>query len=832
MGQSTEQAVGGGESPPPYEPSEIEAKWQDRWEADRLYVTPDEDPEGRERWYQLTMFPYTSGDLHIGHWYAIAPSDTAARYQRMLGKNVLFPIGFDAFGLPAENAAIRDGTHPLTWTYANVETMRGQLQRMGASFDWTREVVTSDPEYYRWTQWWFLQLLKHDLAYRKMAPANWCPSCQTVLANEQVLRGDDEVGRCERCESVVETRDLEQWFFRITKYADELLDFGAIDWPSRIKAMQTNWIGRSEGAEIRFPLDGKAGGSEAIPVFTTRADTLFGVTYLVLAPEHALVAALTTPEQRGAVEGYVAATRLASEIERQSTTREKTGVFTGASVRHPLTGAEVPVWVADYALVSYGTGAVMGVPAHDTRDYAFATKFGLPIPVVIAPPDWEGQSLGEAYVGEGRMVNSGAFDGLSGEEGKAAVAGKLAEEGWGGVTVSYRLRDWLISRQRYWGAPIPVVYCERCGAVPVPEDQLPVLLPADAEFLPTGESPLARHAGFTEVTCPDCEGPARRETDTMDTFMCSSWYMFRYVDPHNDAAPVGMDLARRWLPVDQYTGGAEHAVMHLLYVRFFTKAARDMGVLPIGEPFQRLFNQGTILKGGQKMSKSRGNVVNPDDFVGRVGADVVRTYLMFLGPWDQGGDWDDSGIQGLSRWLNRVWQLVLRPVERAEEAESARTIQRLMHQMIRRVTEDLERFHFNTMLAAMMEFTNALTRERERGAVDGAAWDAAIEALVLCLAPSAPHVAEELWERLGRPYSVHRQAWPAWEVALTAEEEVTLVVQVNGKVRDRLTVAVGLGEAEARAAAEGSLKVAAQLEGASIRKVVYVPDKLINLVAG
>ena len=827
----TKSAASSGAELPAYRPSAIETKWQLRWEADGLYQVLDDDFTPRDRWYLLTMFPYTSGDLHIGHWYAIAPSDTAARYQRMRGKDVLFPIGFDAFGLPAENAAIREGIHPMTWTAANVETMRKQLRRMGPSFDWTREVVTSDPEYYRWTQWWFLQLLRHDLAYRKRAPANWCPSCQTVLANEQVLRGEDEVGRCERCGSVVERRDLEQWFFRITKYADELLDFSTIDWPSRIEAMQTNWIGRSEGVEIRFPLGDGVRGGEAIPVFTTRADTVFGVTYLVLAPEHPLVEVLTMPGQRDAVEAYVAVARQASEIERQSTTREKTGVFTGGSVLHPLTGVEIPVWVADYVLPSYGTGAVMGVPAHDTRDFEFATKFQLPIAVVIASPDWDGQLLREAYVGGGRMVNSGEFDGLSVEEGKTAVTAKLAAVGLGGASVSYRLRDWLISRQRYWGAPIPVVYCDHCGIVPVPEDELPVLLPADAEFLPTGESPLARHHGFTQVACPECEGPARRETDTMDTFVCSSWYMFRYLDPHSDEAPLQMEQARRWLPVDQYTGGAEHAVMHLLYARFFTKAARDMGVLPVGEPFQRLFNQGTILKGGQKMSKSRGNVVNPDIFVQRLGADVVRSYLMFLGPWDRGGDWDDSGIQGLSRWLNRVWQLVLGPVKRTEAAESARATRRLTHQMIRRVTEDMERFHFNTMLAAMMEFTNALSGERERGFVDGAAWDEAIEALVLCLAPSAPHLAEELWERLGRPYSVHQQAWPAWNAELAAAAVVTLVVQVNGKVRDRLTVAVGLGEEEAQAAAEGSARVAAQLTGLSIRKVIYVPDKLINLVA-
>ena len=815
---------------PPYHPQSIEPKWQARWEADGLHRTPDDDP--RPRWYALTMFPYTSGDLHIGHWYALAPSDVAARYHRMRGQNVLFPIGFDAFGLPAENAAIRENIHPHTWTYRNVERMRTQLRSMGASFDWSREVITSDPEYYRWTQWWFLLLYKNDLAYRKMAPANWCPSCQTVLANEQVLRAEGEAGRCERCETTVVQRDLEQWFFRITRYADELLDFRAIDWPERIRLMQTNWIGRSEGAEITFPLEQPLDGGDALPVFTTRADTLFGVTYLVLAPEHPLVDRLTTPDQRAAVDAYVAATRRETEIERQSTTREKTGVFTGAFCRHPFTNAPIPIWIADYVLLTYGTGAVMGVPAHDTRDFEFATQFGFDIPVVIAPPDWNGEPLREAYLGDGVMVHSPGFDGLSVADGKRAVANQLRALNLGGPAVTYRLRDWLISRQRYWGAPIPIIFCDRCGIVPVPEGDLPVLLPQDADFRPTGESPLARHPGFLHVPCPQCEGLARRESDTMDTFMCSSWYWFRYLDPHNDHAPFDRALADRWLPVDQYTGGAEHAVMHLLYARFFTKAAADMGVVPVREPFQRLFNQGAILKGGAKMSKSRGNVVNPDEFVDRFGADAVRVYLMFVGPWDQGGDWDDAGIQGPVRWLQRLWTLALQPPARTANPASAQRLRRAAHQMIRRVTEDIERFHFNTMIAAMMECTNALARERDAGPVDAAAWDEAIDALLLCLAPSAPHLCEELWALRGRPYSVHQQPWPDWDPAWTATEQITLVVQVNGKLRDRLTLPASLTEAYARAAAEASVNVQAYTAGHALRKVIYVPDKLINLVVG
>ncbi len=837
-------------APPPYDPVAIEATWQARWEADGLYRTPDDDV--RPRFYSLTMYPYTSGDIHIGHWYAIAPSDAAARYQRMLGNNVLFPIGFDAFGLPAENAAIRQGIHPHKWTYANIERMRRQLRRMGASFDWSREVITSDPEYYRWTQWWFLQLLKHDLAYRKLAPANWCPSCQTVLANEQVLRDAEGLGHCERCESVVEVRDLEQWFFRITNYADELLDFSSIDWPTRIQTMQTNWIGRSQGAEIRFPLEtpiraasdhapahpepveGRARAEtwDAITVFTTRPDTLFGATFMVLAPEHPLVPSLTTDQQRPAVEAYVRSARLATEIDRQSTEGEKSGVFTGSYARHPFTGERLPIWIADYVLLSYGAGAVMGVPAHDSRDFAFARRYGLDIPVVIAPPDWDGAPLADAYLDDGVMVNSREFDGLSVEEGKRRVPEALAERGLGGPAVTYRLRDWLVSRQRYWGAPIPVIYCDACGVVPVPEEQLPVLLPEDAEFLPTGESPLARHSGFRAVPCPHCDKPARRETDTMDTFMCSSWYMFRYLDPHNEEAPLGREPARKWLPVQQYTGGAEHAVMHLLYARFFTKAARDMGVIPVGEPFARLFNQGVITKDGHKMSKSRGNVVNPDDWVGKLGADAVRLYLMFLGPWDQGGDWDDSGIQGHVRWLNRVWKLALSPAGRLINEPNAQRVRRLTHQMIQKVSEDIAAFRFNTMLAAMMEFTNALSRERDAGPVDGPAWDEAIGALVLCLAPSAPHIAEELWQRLGYEYSVHTQDWPQWDPELVRAESVTLVVQVNGKVRERLQLGAGLSQDEARTAAQASGRVQTHLAGKTVRNVIYVPDKLINFVAG
>ena len=813
--------------PPAYDPSEIEPRWRERWEIDGLYRVDNDDP--RPPFYFLTMLPYTSGDLHIGHWYAMAPSDVAARWHRMQGKNVLFPLGFDAFGLPAENAAINNNIHPKQWTYSNVENMTRQLKTMGGSFDWRREFATSDPEYYRWTQWWFLKLYEHGLAYRAGAYCNFCPGCGTVLANEQVQRNDDGLGVCERCESIVEAKQMEQWLFRTTAYADELLNFDGIDYPEPIKLMQRNWIGRSEGAEISFPLGRKVADHERITVFTTRPDTLFGCTFMVLAPEHRLVAELTTDEHCADVEAYIEQTRRQNEIERQSTTKEKTGVFIGAYAKHPFTGEDIQIWIADYVLLSYGTGAVMGVPAHDERDFAFASARGIPIPVVIAPPDWDGDELSEAYTGPGPMVNSGEFDGTDWQDGKLAVADALDELGLGGRTVSYRLRDWLISRQRYWGAPIPMIYCDSCGIVPVPEDELPVLLPDDAEFLPTGASPLERHEGFVNADCPQCGEPARRETDTMDTFMCSNWYMYRYVDPHNHHAPIGRELANEWLPIDIYTGGAEHAVMHLFYARFFAKAARDMGILEIDEPFTRLFNQGTITKDGFKMSKSRGNVVNPDDWVGKFGADTVRLYLMFLGPWEGGGDWDDSGISGQWRWLNRVWNLVLGNVETG--SDSADAIRRATHAMIGKVTQDIERFRFNTMIAAMMEFTNELQSIRDNSRVDGDAWREAIESLLLCLAPSAPHITEELWQQLGREGSIHEQSWPEYNEALAQAETVTVVVQVNGKLRERLELAPGASQEDAESAARASVRVAGQLAGKTLRRVIWVPDKLLNFVA-
>jgi len=810
--------------PERYDPQKVEKKWQQRWAEDRLYEVSEDSP--KPKWYALTMFPYTSGDLHIGHWYNNAPADVHARYKRMQGYNVLHPMGFDAFGLPAENAAIRRGIHPFTWTMKNIENMRRQLKSIGAIYDWGREVITCLPEYYKWTQWFFLRLFEHDLAYRGKAPVNWCPQCQTVLANEQVV-GE---GVCERCGTAVIRRDLEQWFFRITRYADELMEHEGLDWPERIKLMQRNWVGKSSGTEIAFGLDHPSLAEKEIRVFTTRPDTVFGVTFMVLAPEHPLVAKLTSPDKKAKVEDYIVKSRRQSERERLSTEKEKDGVFIGAYATNRLNGQKVPIWIADYVLLSYGTGAVMAVPAHDERDFAFAKKYNLPIPVVIAPPDWDGKDLEAAYTEPGTMVNSGQFNGLSSEEGIEVISSYLEERGWGKRTVSYKLRDWLISRQRYWGAPIPIIYCQKCGIVPVPEGDLPVLLPEDAEFRPTGESPLKYHEKFVNTKCPRCQSPAKRETDTMDTFMCSSWYFLRYASPKFKKAAFDPQKVRYWLPVDLYTGGAEHAVMHLFYARFFIKAIRDMGLVDFGEPFTRLFNQGTIISGKHKMSKSRGNVINPDDYVAELGADAVRAYMMFLGPWEQGGEWNDSGISGMGRWLGRVWHLVLegyQPAATSRQAEAE--LVRLRHQTIKKVSEDMERMRFNTMLAALMEFTNYLGKVRESGAVGAGVWEESIKTLLLLLAPTAPHMTEELWQQRGYKYSIHNQEWPKWDAALAKDEITTRIVQVGGKLRDRILVPASTTEVEFEQIAAASTRVKPYLEGKQYT-TIHVPGILINFV--
>ena len=810
-----------------FAPVSIDRKWQERWERDELHKVPDDDP--RPKWYEMTMYPYPSGDLHIGHWYAMAPSDAHARFRRMQGYNVLHPIGFDAFGLPAENAAISRGIHPYDWTMDNIENMRRQLRSIGAIYDWDREVVCCDPEYYRWNQWFFLKLYEQGLAYRANAPVVWCPSCVTVLANEQVLNG-----ACERCGAVITRRDLEQWFFRITDYADRLMDFsGLVDWPDKILTMQNNWIGKSTGVEISFDIGSLGLEEREIRTFTTRIDTIYGVTFLVLAPEHPLVEKLTLSQRRQEVDDYVAQARRTSEIDRLSADKEKTGVFTGSYAVNRLNYERVPIFISDYVLMTYGTGAVMGVPAHDARDFEFARKYRLPVRQVIAPISWDGKDLAEAYLGDGFMTNSGAYDGMTNEEGVEAISDDVEKSGWGKRSVSYRIRDWLISRQRYWGTPIPMIYCDSCGVVPVPEGDLPVLLPQDAEFKPSGESPLVVNAEFVNTVCPSCGGPGRRETDTMDTFMDSSWYMMRYISPHFSDGPADPEQIKSWMPVDQYTGGAEHAVMHLLYSRFFIKALHDMGMVDFEEPFLRLFNQGVILgQDHEKMSKSRGNVVAPDDVVGVLGADAVRCFLMFIGPWDHGGPWSGEGINGIARWLNRVWDIASRDASALEGSGDAaeRETERLLHQTVRKCYNDLDKFKFNTAIASLMELTNHLNKVWADSSVSPEMWSECVEKLLLMLAPMAPHLTEELWERAGRQYSIHQQSFPAWDEDMAADEVFTLVVQVNGKVRDKLEVPVGIPESEAQELAMASPRVQSFLDGKAIDKTVYVPGRLLNVV--
>lgn len=807
-----------------YNFSESEKKWRQRWEEQGLYKTSREK-EG-EKYYALTMLPYTSGDLHIGHWYAIVPSDARARYKRMCGYNVLFPMGFDAFGLPAENAAIKHNIHPGKWTYANVERMRKQLKTMGAMFDWDTEIITCDPEYYKWNQWLFLKFFEQGLAYKKYSPVDWCPKCNTTLAREQVV-GEDRV--CDRCDTPVEKRDLNQWYLKITDYAEELLDFSGLDWPERVKTMQTNWIGRSQGVEFSMAVKNHP---DTFPVFTTRIDTIFGVSFVVLAPEHPLVEKITTPEQAKAVQDYVHTATRRTEIERLSTAKEKDGVFTGAYAVHPYTGHDLPIYIADYVLMSYGTGSIMAVPAHDQRDFDFARRYQLPIPPVIAPAEGLNEPLEQAWSGPGRLVNSGSWSGLDNEEAAARLTADIEARGLGQAKVNYRLRDWLVSRQRYWGTPIPIIHCPHCGQVGVPEDQLPVLLPADAEFRPTGESPLRFHAGFLHTTCPKCGGPAERETDTMDTFFDSSWYQYRYVSPKEDKYPFDPQEVEHWLPVDQYTGGVEHATMHLLYVRFFTKAMRDVGLIKISEPMTALFNQGIILgEDSEKMSKSRGNVIAPDDLVQEYGADAVRVYMMFMAPWELGGPWNSEGIGGVTRFLNRVWRLAAdEPSEQTPEPIAPADFKRLLHKTIHRVTGDMENFKFNTMISALMEFSNHLTKHQGGAISETALWQQAIDTLLLMLAPLAPFMAEELWRRRGHTDSIHLQQWPQYDSEALIDKSVTVPIQVNGKLRDTITIATGLDREAAVQAAKSSAKIALALENKKIIKIIWVQDKLLNLV--
>jgi len=809
-----------------YIPSKIEKKWQKKWEQDGLY-NADIDHK-KKKYYALTMLPYPSGNLHIGHWYAMTPSDARARYLRMKGYNVMFPMGFDAFGLPAENAAIKRNIHPKKWTYANIEHMREQLRTMGTMFDWRREAVSCDPEYYRWTQWFFAQLFKNDMTYRKMSPVDWCPQCNTTLAREQVW-GDDR--HCERCDTPVIKKKLAQWFFRITNYADELLDFSQIDWPNRVRLLQTNWIGKSKGASVVF----KTEDGDPMEVFTTRPDTLWGATFMVLAPEHPLVDKLTTIEKKAEVDAYIGEAILQTEIQREATDKEKTGVFTGGYAINPVNGEKIPVWVADYVLMTYGTGAIMGVPAHDKRDFAFARKFGIEVRVVIQPddmPDLDGATMPEAVPANGTMVNSGHLSGTQASETIERAIAFIEEKGVGKAAVTYRIRDWLISRQRYWGAPIPIIYCEKCGAVPVPDEQLPVLLPDDVEWKPTGESPLKLHPTWRFTTCPVCGGKAERETDTMDTFMCSSWYHLRYLSPQCDTGPFNQKEYDYWMPVDTYTGGTEHATMHLIYTRFFQKAFRDIGVLKGDEPMLQFRSQGQILgPDGQRMSKSRGNVVDPDEQVKNFGADTVRAFLCFGYRWQDGGPWDGGNIQGSFRWLIRVWAAFLETGKKGNNTEKIeKNIRRKLHQTLRNATRDFEQFEFNTIISGLMELINDMIVFKEAGGWNTDVWNEAVDVYLRMMAPITPHIAEELWAQLGKPYSIHQQDWPQVDEDATIEEMFTLVIQVNGKVRDKVRVSVGIGEEKAKEIALASEHVQKYLGGKQPRKVICVPGRLVNIV--
>jgi len=831
-----------------FNPQVFEPKWQAKWEADKLYRSVIDN--SRPKHYALTMLPYPSGDLHIGHWFSMTPPDARARFKRMQGYNVLFPMGFDAFGLPAEGAAIKNNIHPKKWTYANIERMRKQMRSMGAMFDWEREAVSADPDYYKWTEWFFIQLFKHGLAYRKKAFVDWCPKDNTTLAREQV-KGEDRV--CDRCGTPVIKKELEQWFFKATKYADELLRFDEIDWPDSIKVSQTNWIGRSEGASVTFRIlppspagrgaGGEGEGGDAIEIFTTRPDTLWGATFMVMSPEHPLVEKITSPENEEAVREYKAQAEKQTDIQREAKDKEKTGVFTGGYAINPVNEERIPIWIADYVLMSYGTGAIMAVPAHDERDFAFARKFGLKIIPVIQPEGvaLDGGTMVEAYSHEGVMINSGPFNGTPATNDKGlknpaikAVIEYIEQKGVGKRDVNYRYRDWLISRQRFWGAPIPMVYCETHGWNPVPDDQLPVLLPDDiAEWKPTGESPLKFHPTWKNTTCPIGGEPAIRETDTMDTFMCSSWYHLRYLSPHDDKAPFADEEYNYWMPVDTYTGGSEHATMHLLYFRFFHKALRDMGITEGNEPVVQLRNQGMVLaEDNSKMSKSKNNVVAPDVLVNKYGADTVRAYLMFFARWQQGAPWDPQGIEGTSRWMRRVWALYTDPTPpKTNSAFDGTQLRRRLHQTLAKVTNDFENFDFNTVISSLMELMNEMYKAREAGAVGSSAWSEALEIYLKMMAPVAPHVTEELWTKhLGKPYSIHQQSWPKVDEAAAKEDMIELPVQINGKVRDRITVPAEAGEEQIKAAALASEVVQKYLEGKEPRKVIVANGRLVSIV--
>ena len=822
-----------------YNFEEIEAKWQKIWVENNQYATADfsERPE----YYCLEMFPYPSGNLHMGHVRNYSIGDVVARFKSMRGFDVLHPMGWDAFGLPAENAAIKHGNmHPADWTFANIDNMRAQLKQLGLSYDWSREVATCHPGYYKWTQWLFLQLFHNDMAYKKYAAVNWCPSCATVLANEQVK--DDG---CERCGAPVEKKNLDQWFFKITDYADRLLaDLDKLPgWPEKVKIMQRNWIGRSEGAELTFKVKDS---EESITVYTTRPDTVFGVSYMVLAPEHPLVEKLIVgTAQEKEVKAFVEQMRTLSDTDRTSDEVEKIGVLTGAYCINPFNGVSVPILVANYVLLEYGTGCVMGVPAHDQRDFEFAGKYKLPVQVVIQPTGetLEPAKMQQAYEDEGFLVNSGQFDGMANAEAIRAITKYAEEKGIGSGKVNFRLRDWLISRQRYWGVPIPIIYCDKCGTVPVPDKDLPVSLPYEVEFKPTGRSPLADYEPFVNTVCPTCGGPARRETDTMDTFVCSSWYFYRYTSPRDESRAWGKANVDRWMPVDQYIGGVEHAILHLLYARFFAKVFYDLKLISVQEPFENLLTQGMVLKEGAKMSKSKGNVVSPEDIIRRYGADTARLFILFAAPPERDLEWSDQGVEGSYRFLNRVWRLVtplagdLLKAPAKPEVETVgvhKEMRRLTHHTIKRVTEDIEeRFNFNTAVSAIMELVNGLYHYRDKVVEpdrDPAVLREAIESLLVLMSPFAPHLAEEIWTGIGHKDSVHAQSWPVYDPQALVEDEVAIVVQINGKVRDRLSVPANLTAEAMQEYVMQQPKVKELTAGKEVKKIIPVPGKLVNIV--
>jgi len=819
----------------PYDFKSIEDKWRRKWKEEDIYATRI-DPS-KPKFYYLDMFPYPSGYLHMGHVRNYVIGDVIARYKVATGYNVLHPMGWDAFGLPAENAAIKHGIHPQKWTFDCIANIKRQFDLLGISFDWSREIATCTPDYYKWTQWFFVQLFKHNLAYRKKAPVNWCPSCQTVLANEQV-----KGGRCERCDTPVVKKDLEQWFFRITAYAERLLNDLELltDWPERVKIMQRNWIGRSEGLEADFPIIGK---DISITIFTTRPDTIYGATFIVLAPEHPLTLELVkgTPLE-AEVREFIERVRLQSEIERTAMEKKKEGIFLNCYALNPFTKEEIPIWTADYVLYEYATGAIMAVPAHDQRDLEFARQYNLPIRIVIQPPDnsLDVETMEEAYVEPGIQINSGPFNGMWSEEAKEAIIKFAEEQGIGKRKVYYKLRDWCISRQRYWGAPIPMIYCPNCGIVPVPEEQLPVLLPEDIDFLPTGPSPLARHHSFPYVKCPYCGSDARRETDTMDTFVDSSWYFLRFTSPREDKAPFDKEAVEYWMPVDQYVGGIEHAVLHLLYSRFFTKFLYDLGLVSFTEPFLRLFTQGMITLGGSAMSKSRGNVVTPEEICEKYGADTARVYTLFIGPPELDAEWSERGVEGVFRFLSRVYRLFEENLNQFDpdwrgkiDQLGDREKRRLTHSTIKKVTQDIERFHFNTAIASLMEFSSALygwTQEDNKDERWRVTFSEGLEMLIHLLSPFAPFVCEEMWDRLGKGRSIYFESWPKWEEELLQTERIVLPIQVNGKVRGTVEVSAEASEEEIKEEVLKLERVRKYLEGKQLKRFIVVPKRLISIV--